>query len=151
MSSRPAAPHPVLDAWERCWAMHPASIAEHWSRVASACTFVPYDAGSIVQGRYAIVSHLARRVATARLVATEWRIRASWEEGDVQLVVAELDLVTGPPHGEAPERRSLRFLGAGERDGALVRLRHVTEAMPAVLVEAIGAYARHAREGGGAR
>jgi hypothetical protein len=147
MTARPTPPHPVLEAWERCWATHPSAIAEHWSRVASACTFVPYDAGSIVQGRYEIVSHLARRLAVTRLVAAEWRVRAAWAQGDVQLVVAELDLVTGPPHGAGPERRSLRFLGAGERDGGHVRLRHVTEAMPAVLVAAIGAYEQHARDG----
>jgi hypothetical protein len=148
-ADRPAAPHPVLDAWERCWAMHPASIAEHWSRVAAACTFVPYDAGSIVLGRYEIVAHFARRMAVARLVTADWRVHAAWEQGDVQLVIADLDLVTGPPHGGGAERRSLRFMGAGERDGAYVRLRHASEAMPAVLVEAIGAYERDARDGSG--
>jgi hypothetical protein len=141
------APHPLLEAWERCWASHPASIAEHWSRVASACTFVPYDAGSIVQGRFDVVAHFTRRYARVRLAAAEWTVRATWEEQGIELLVAELDLVTTPPHGDAAERRAIRFFAAGERDGAHVRLRHVTEAMPAVLVEAIGAYERHASDG----
>jgi hypothetical protein len=141
------APHPLLEAWERCWASHPAAIAEHWSRVASACSFVPYDAGSIVQGRFDVVAHFTRRYARARLAQAEWTVRAAWEEQGIQLLVAELELVTTPPHGEGAERRSIRFLAAGELDGAQVRLRHVTEAMPAVLVEAIGAYERHAADG----
>jgi hypothetical protein len=141
------APHPLLAAWERCWASHPAAIAEHWSRSAPACSFVPYDAGSIVQGRYDVVAHFTRRYARVRLVRAEWVLRAAWRELDVELVIADLDLVTGPPHAGEHERRTMRFVAGGERDGEHVRLRHVTEAMPAVLVQTIGAYERHAAAG----
>jgi hypothetical protein len=141
------APHALLAAWERCWASHPAAIAERWSRSASACSFVPYDTGSIVQGRFDVVAHLARRYSRVRLVDAAWTVHAAWREGEVEIVVADLDLVTTPPHADVREHRAMRFVAAGELDGSHVRLRHVTEAMPAVLVEAIGAYERDAAAG----
>lgn len=139
--------HPLLEAWERCWSPHPQSIAEEWSRAASACTFVPFDAGSIVHGRHEIATHLARRAAAQRLERADWTLLAEWRTGELQLVIAGLELVTRGVPGEPAESRAMRFLAAGESDGPRLRLRHVTEAMPAVLVEAIGAYERHAREG----
>jgi hypothetical protein len=136
--------HPLCAAWAGIWAAHPADIGAHWS--SAHCTFVPYDSTAIVDGRIAIVTYLAQRYTRTRLVSTRWRLAAIWSEGETQVVATELEMTTSPPHGAPLETRVLRFLAAGAVEDGAWRLRHVSEAMPAVLVEAIGGYEREARE-----
>lgn len=139
-----ADPHPLCTAWTRLWAAHPADIGVHWAN--AHCTFVPYDSTAIVDGRIAIVAYLTQRYARTRLVTARWKLAAAWSERETQVVATELEMTTSPPHGAPLETRVLRFLAAGEREDGAWRLRHVSEAMPAVLLEAIGGYEREARE-----
>lgn len=136
--------HPMCAAWRRAWDATAPTVAGQWAD--ADCTFVPFDTSAIVAGRDAVVAHFVERAARTHLVDASWRIAASWVDGPVHVVVAELRMTTAPVGGGPRERRALRFLAAGEWAHGAWRLRHVSEAMPAVLTEAIAGYEREARD-----
>lgn len=141
--------HPLCAAWQRAWAASVPTVAEQWAD--ADCTFVPFDSSAIVAGRDEVVAHFVERAARMRLVDASWYIAASWVDGAVHTVVAELLMTTAPVGGGPRERRALRFLAAGEWVHGAWRLRHVSEAMPAVLLEAIAGYEREARDASATR
>ena len=136
------APHPLCAAWRETWTADAAAAASRWSD--RECTFVPFDSFRILAGRPAIATYVAARAAGAMLLDARWSEVASWTQDDAHVLVANLDLKTQSGAGAPAELRRLRLLVAGDCDAGEWRLRHVAEAMPALLVEAIGAYERDA-------
>lgn len=141
--------HPLCVTWQRAWVASAPTVAEQWAD--ADCTFVPFDSSTIIAGHGAVVAHFVERAARTHLIDATWRIAASWVDGAVHTVVAELRMTTAPVGGGPRERRALRFLAAGERAHGAWRLRHVSEAMPAVLLEAIAGYESEARDASAAR
>lgn len=116
----------------------PAGREAAWSEAPAAPTLIPFDTLEIISGTAAIAWHLAARArsyGTARLDSSPL---ASWEDDGGLVVVAEAMLRHTPPAGAAEARPMILVVGAAT-EGAL-RLRHVSEAVPAVLPLVIETY-----------
>jgi hypothetical protein len=142
-----SAANPLAATWESLWRCETAAeVAALWAPEPAVCTFVPFDAQRILSGREAIVQHLLARRGAQRLSSTKWGDWVSWLDGPISVGFAELQFGLEPRVGHAVvEARRIRFLAAAEGPPDRFRLRHLAEAPPAVLLEVLADYQRHAR------
>jgi hypothetical protein len=142
-----SAANALAGAWESLWRCQTAGeVADLWAPESSLCTFVPFDSQRILSGRDVIVQHLVDRRGAQRLAWTKWGECVSWSDGPFAASFAELEFGLAPVSGNgAVEARRLRFLAAAEGPVGRLRFRHLAEAPPAVMLEVLDDYQRHAR------
>jgi hypothetical protein len=115
-----------------------------WADEPHVPTFLPYDHGDVLAGADSIALHLEARLASTELERVHWTPLASWETVDGHYSIVDQRLSTlDRLSGRAEARRHhvvLVTVGAGDA----LRLRHLSEAPPAVLTTLIQSYERHA-------
>ena len=109
-----------------------------WVDTPEPPTFVPFDRLTIIHGIPAIVAHLAQRDRIYGAPKILSRPVACWQEGQGVVLVAEASVVHCADGGAAEVRRMMLMIAA--TTGSDVKLRHVSEAVPAVLPLVIAAY-----------
>lgn len=111
-----------------------------WITEPEVATMVPFDSLTIVKGVLPIVEHLHRRDRNYGAANIQARPVACWVGAASFIVVAEAALIHTPPTGTTELRRMTLVVAAVYNEG--LRLKHVTEAMPAVLPLVIESYRR---------
>lgn len=144
-----AAPLPDRDAeaalalWASICA-EPAGREAAWIEAPATPTLIPFDTLEIISGTAAIAWHLAARERNYGAARLECSPLAWWQEEGGLVVVAEAMLRHSAPTAPAEARPMILILGA--TTGGALRLRHVSEAVPAVLPLVIQTY-RSSRAG----
>jgi hypothetical protein len=115
-----------------------------WSEERSLASYVPYDGTDILIGLDAIGRHVLPRLSHSRLSHVSWRLVASWPNDGGHCSIVRQQLITIDRVSGRREARKHAVVVATLGEGAGMRLRHVSEATPAVLVEIRRSYERHA-------
>lgn len=138
----------ALSLYEALWVPADTDSRLLWVDDPEEATFAPYDHGENLVGLDLISSHLAVRCAAQALESVRWQPCRSWCMGRSDLSVVKQQLWTIDRRSGTREAREHVLVIATSGNGEDARLRHVAEATPAVLVEAVQSYERHARFAG---
>jgi len=139
----------ALSLYEALWVPAGPDSRPLWVDDPAVATFAPFDYLENLVGPDLIANHLAVRCAAHSLAEVRWQPCKSWCMGEAALAVVKQQLWTIDRRSGTREAREHVLVVATKGKGADARLQHVAEASPAVIVEVVKSYERHAGSAGG--
>lgn len=134
----------ALSLYEALWVPAGPDSRPLWVDDPAMASFAPFDHAENLVGIDLISNHLAARCAAHAFDVVRWQPSNSWHLGGTALAVVKQQLWTIDRRSGTREAREHVLVIATAGKGAEARLQHVAEATPAVIVEVVKSYERHA-------